>query len=434
MTSRNQAKPADTAMFADAAALCAEGRADLVRRGQSLEGRKRLRQFSLGEVSRWLLAMEPAALRTALDADPTLPQGMREGAQRRFTLEEAVALRDRLAVATADAPRLRRPADVTGKILAVANFKGGVGKTSTAAHLAMAAALEGLRVLVVDVDSQGSLTSIFGGVVADEWGTVFALLARDFAREQRREGRDAALDATLSQAVDVRLTDIVQSTHWPTIDLIGAQLNLYWAEFQIPVWRLGLRRWRLWEALGNGLAEEAIGVYDLVILDTPPALGYLTLNALAAADILIVPFGASFLEFDSTGRFFDMIHATFASIEQSESAMAAAAGLGGVAFEWDSVKALITRYDPHQQAEMAQLIEAYLGDLLCRHRQEHTVLVGQAAEHVDTIYDASPQDFNRETYARGRETFDRTWAEMRGLIDSAWRLDRHRRATPRADG
>ncbi|NBC95279.1 MAG: AAA family ATPase, partial [Deinococcus-Thermus bacterium] len=244
MTSRNQAKPADTAMFADAAALCAEGRADLVRRGQSLEGRKRLRQFSLGEVSRWLLAMEPAALRTALDADPTLPQGMREGAQRRFTLEEAVTLRDRLTVATADAPRLRRPADVAGKILAVANFKGGVGKTSTAAHLAMAAALEGLRVLVVDVDSQGSLTSIFGGVVADEWGTVFALLARDFAREQRREGRDAALDATLSQAVDVRLTDIVQSTHWPTIDLIGAQLNLYWAEFQIPVWRLGLRRWR----------------------------------------------------------------------------------------------------------------------------------------------------------------------------------------------
>jgi chromosome partitioning protein len=51
--------------------------------------------------------------------------------------------------------------------------------------------------------------------------------------------------------------------------------------------------------------------YDLVFLDTPPALGYLTINGLAASDILLVPLGASFLEFDSTGRFFDMLHATF---------------------------------------------------------------------------------------------------------------------------
>jgi chromosome partitioning protein len=56
-----------------------------------------------------------------------------------------------------------------------------------------------------------------------------------------------------------------------------------------------------------------------VVLDTPPALGYLTINALAAADILLVPLGASFLEFDSTGRFFDMLHATFASIEEART-------------------------------------------------------------------------------------------------------------------
>ena len=64
---------------------------------------------------------------------------------------------------------------------AIANFKGGVGKTSMAAHLAMSAALDGYRVLVVDLDSQGSMTSIFGGRVADEWDTVFPLIARDYA-------------------------------------------------------------------------------------------------------------------------------------------------------------------------------------------------------------------------------------------------------------
>lgn len=61
-----------------------------------------------------------------------------------------------------------RPEGAKAKIVAVANFKGGVGKTSTAAHLAMSAALDGYRVLVIDLDSQGSMTSIFGGKVEDE--------------------------------------------------------------------------------------------------------------------------------------------------------------------------------------------------------------------------------------------------------------------------
>ena len=80
--------------------------------------------------------------------------------------------------------------------------------------------------------------------------------------------------------------------------------------------------------------------YDLVILDTPPALGYLTINGLTAADILLVPLGASFLEFDSTGRFFDMLHSTFASIEDGENMAARALGRPEIRFEWDAVRAV----------------------------------------------------------------------------------------------
>jgi chromosome partitioning protein len=83
-------------------------------------------------------------------------------------------------------PRACRP-----RCVAVANFKGGVGKTSTAAHLAMSAALDGYKVLVIDLDSQGSMTSIFGGKVEDEWGTVFPLLARHYARHLQAENRAA---------------------------------------------------------------------------------------------------------------------------------------------------------------------------------------------------------------------------------------------------
>lgn len=414
----------DVDSFAYAASLCAQGRAALASRGQAPDGRKRLRRFGLNEIARWFVPMEPAALRAAIDADPDLPRGERNGSRLSFSLDEVIRLR-RHFVAEGFAPELlRRPPGQAAKILAIANFKGGVGKTSTAAHLAMAAGLEGLRVLVIDLDSQGSLTSIFGGVIEDEWQTIFPLIARDFARENRRETPHATLDPMLEETLRLTAADIIQPTHWSSIDLIGAQINLYWAEFQIPVWRMELRRWRLWEALTRALEDDGLlQTYDLIILDTPPALGYLTVNALTAADLILVPVGASFLEFDSTGRFFDMIHATFASIERSENAAAEAAGLARMAFEWDNVRVLVTRYDPQQQSEMVTLIGAYLGEFLCDHRQEQTVLVGQAAETVNGVYEAEPQDFNRETYVRGRETFDRMWAEVRMMIDEAWRSE-----------
>jgi chromosome partitioning protein len=281
----------------------------------------------------------PAHFRRVLRQNPDLPQGTTEteGGAKWFTLDEVLRLRAHFAAEGSKSKSYLpyRPEGLPAKIVAVANFKGGVGKTSTAAHLAMSAALDGYRVLVVDLDSQGSMTSIFGGRVADEWQTAFPLLARHYAEYQRAENRarqgrgDApqALDETLSEALETGVPDLVQTTHWPNIDLIGAQLDLYWAEFQIPVWRMAGRGWKLWEALGDRLAQDGVlDRYDIVVLDTPPALGYLTINALAAADILLVPLGASFLEFDSTGRFFDMLHATFSSIEESENIAARALG------------------------------------------------------------------------------------------------------------
>ena len=136
------------------------------------------------------------------------------------------------------------------------------------------------------------------------------------------------MDDTLTEALGVGTRDLIKSTHWPNIDLIGAQLNLYWAEFQIPVWRMAGRGWKLWDALTDRLeADGVLDTYDLIFIYTPPALCYLTINGLAAADILLVPLGASFLEFDSTGRFFDMIYSTFASIEEGENARRRSLGL-----------------------------------------------------------------------------------------------------------
>ncbi|MFE3838674.1 AAA family ATPase [Pseudogemmobacter sonorensis] len=428
--------PATTGLFANLAAACARGRDDLAARGLDDQGTRRLREFSTWEITRYLIPVATAHFRRVLKANPNLPQGRAqvEGGTRWFTLDEVLRLR---AFFAAEGNKSKeylpwRPKGLPAKLVAVANFKGGVGKTSTAAHLAMSAALDGYKVLVIDLDSQGSMTSIFGGRVKDEWQTVFPLLARHYARHLHAENAvrldrgepPIPVDETLAEALKLGADDVIQNTHWPNIDLIGAQLNLYWAEFQIPVWRMQARRWKLWDALTEVLAEDGVlDRYDLVILDTPPALGYLTINGLAAADILLVPTGASFLEFDSTGRFFDMLHSTFSSIEEGENLAARALGRAELHFEWDAVRAVVTRFDGAQQAEMAALMQVWMGRNLATVRQGFTALIGQAAEQVAGIYEADYRDFNRETYIRGRETFDDTYAMVKRLLIGSWRRD-----------
>ncbi|QPM92336.1 AAA family ATPase [Pseudooceanicola algae] len=427
-------EPINTTRFAKAANFAARGRDDLARRGYAPDGQKRLRKFSTWEVCKYLIPVAPAHMRRVLKSHPDLPQGTGDGNSKWFTLDEVLRLRDHFAAEGDPNREYRawRPKGLPAKVVAVANFKGGVGKTSTAAHLAMSAALDGYKVLVIDLDSQGSMTSIMGGKVEDEWQTAFPLLARDYAMHLQQENtvREAAgqpaipFDETLTEALTVSPRNLIQKTHWPNIDLIGAQLNLYWSEFQVPVWRMQARSWPLWDALQNALSDGGLlDDYDVVFLDTPPALGYLTINALSAADILLVPLGASFLEFDSTGRFFDMIYSTFASIEEGENRIRRQDGLPEMRFEWDAVRALITRFDSAQQTDLANVIQAYFGDFMTTYRQEVTAMVGQAGEQVSGIYETDYRDFNRETYVRGRETFDRTWAEVKQVILGTWWRD-----------
>ena len=432
---------AGTRDFAAIAEACRRGREDLAARGLNAAGAKSLRLFSTWEITKYLIPVAAQHFRRVLRQNPDLPQGRAEteGGARWFTLDEVLRLRAHFGQEGSKAKEYLpyRPAGLPAKVVAVANFKGGVGKTSTAAHLAMSAALDGYRVLVIDLDSQGSMTSIFGARIEDEWGTVFPLIARHYAEHLRGENQrrvdrgeaPVALDDMLSEALKMGAADLIRPTHWPNIDLIGAQLNLYWAEFQIPVWRMQARGWKLWDALSGMLAAEGVlDRYDIVFLDTPPALGYLTINGLAAADILLVPLGASFLEFDSTGRFFDMLHSTFRSIEEGENVAARALGRPELSFEWDAVRAVVTRYDAAQQAEMAGLIQAYMGRTLSPWRQDFTALIGQAGESVHGIYEADYRDFNRETYVRGRATFDQTYAGLKELLLGAWRRDELARA------
>ena len=428
--------PAGTDGFAAIAEACRRGRDDLAGRGLDEAGQKQLRLFSTWEITKYLIPVAPAHFRRVLRQNPDLPQGRSEteGGARWFTLDEVLRLRAHFGAEGSKAKEYLpyRPAGLPAKIVAVANFKGGVGKTSTAAHLAMSAALDGYRVLVVDLDSQGSMTSVFGARVADEWETVFPLIARHYAAHLRSENqrRDRPgrgppaprrhADRGAGAFAARRRARHALAQHRPHRRAAEPLL------VGVPDPGLahgGARLAALGRAEGCAGRAGVLSDYDLVFLDTPPALGYLTINGLSAADILLVPLGASFLEFDSTGRFFDMLHATFASIEDGENMAARALGRPETAFEWDAVRAVLTRYDAGQQTEMAALIGAYLGTTLSPSRQDFTALIGQAGESASGIYEADYRDFNRETYARGRATFDETYAAFKRLLVGIWRRE-----------
>jgi chromosome partitioning protein len=150
------------------------------------------------------------------------------------------------------------------RIIALVNQKGGVGKSTTAVNLGAALAVEGRRVLVVDCDPQGNTTTGFG-------------------IEKHALQRDVYNVLMQEASID----DVAQRTEIPTLTLIPATINLAGAEIELVS---GLsRETRLRQALAP-VAQR----YDYVLIDCPPSLGLLTINALTAAEELIIPVQAEY--------------------------------------------------------------------------------------------------------------------------------------------
>ena len=150
-----------------------------------------------------------------------------------------------------------------GRVIAIANQKGGVGKTTTAINLAVALAESGRRILLVDLDPQGNATS---GVTRAE-----------DARAVRTEGK------TIYEALigGEPLDNVIRQVR-PTLFLAPAGDDLVGAEIELVTMEGRERRLR-------ALLEPVVADYNYVLIDTPPSLGILTLNALVAADAVLVP-------------------------------------------------------------------------------------------------------------------------------------------------
>ncbi len=395
---------------------------------------KTLRRFSSWEVAELVFRMNPSTLRGRLAADPTLPQGLVEedGRQRWYALDEINELRRRLRI-NKQSLMPRRPAGKRPIRAAIANFKGGAGKSTVALHFAHAAALDGYRVLAVDFDPQATLSHSMGlSDVAEEF-TVWGIMARDLIHETQRmnassrgaESGSALPERRLPASVtgmgldELRITDFIKPTCWPTIDLIPSCANAAFVEFASAQYRHLNPEWSFFAAVSRYLDALPDDSYDIIIFDCPPAIGYQSMNAVFAADVLYVPSGPGYWEYDSTTSFIGQLAEALEDLGRFRGAVPAGTDPEK---HFADIKFLLTRFEPNNDLHRA--MQTAFGNVFKSHVTQHPIEMTRAVEQsgrfLSSIYEMDYRNMTRETWRRARASFDRAYEEFRDTLVGAW--------------
>jgi len=356
---------------------------------------KTMRTFSPSETAK-LIGIGEAYLRQIAAEMPDL-SASQSGGRRSYSVDDIHAIRKHLDQGARGARRYlpyRREGEAL-QVVAVMNFKGGSGKTTTSAHLAQYLALRGYRVLAIDLDPQASLSALFGHQPELDVGpneTLYGAIRYD--DEQRP------------------VAEIVRGTYIPDLHIIPGNLELMEFEHDTP--RALMRRapgdTLFFARIGQAIAQVQ-NFYDVVVIDCPPQLGYLTLSALTAATSVLVTVHPQMLDVMSMNQFLAMTGDLLSEI-----------GRAGARSDYHWMRYLVTRFEPSDgpQNQMVAFLRSIFGENVLNHPMLKSTAISDAGLTNQTLFEVERTLFTRSTYDRALEAMTNVNAEIEGLIKKAW--------------
>ncbi len=359
---------------------------------------KPLRSFQAAEAAK-LLGVKSGYLRNlSLEGKGPAPAVTSSG-RRSYTAEQVQELRAYLD--ETGRPSRRYVPHRRGKehlqVIAVVNFKGGSGKTTTAAHLAQHLALGGHRVLAVDLDPQASLSALHGFQPEFDLGpneTLYAAIRYD----------DAARP----------LRDLIRRTNFPGLDIVPANIELMEFEYETPralTGREGDSTGPIFFARLDAALASVADDYDVVVIDCPPQLGYLTMAALCTATSVLIPVHPQMLDVMSMCQFLLMLGDVLTHLKDAG---------GNMHYDW--LRYLITRHEPGDspQTQMVGFMRSLFGSHVLNHPMLKSVAISDASITKQTLYEIERRQFTPSTYDRAMECLDAVNGEIEVLIHAAW--------------
>lgn len=351
------------------------------------DGEKSLRLFPMAEVADLFGVSQSYLKKLHLQGKGVEP--IVSDTRRRFYTAEQM---NQLRAVLGRSPRRRDGEKL--QVVSVVNFKGGSGKTTTAAHLAQFLALKGYRVLALDLDPQASLTTLFGiQPELDNKQSLFEAIRYD---DQRKS-----------------LRDVIERTNFPDLHIVPATLDLQEFEYETPLAMQGPdgRAGRTFYTRISSALAEVEDEYDVVVIDCPPQLGYLTLAALTTATAVLITIHPQMLDVMSMSQFLLMLGGILKGIEEA-----------GVKVSLDWFRYLITRYEPADipQQEMVGFMQSMFARHLLKNAMLKSTAIADAGLTKQTIYEVERASFNSQTYDRARESLDAVNSEIIGMLHQAW--------------
>lgn len=357
------------------------------------DARKVMRNFTSGEVAA-LLGITDSYVRRMHRRGKAPPPKQKRGHRPVYSVEEIQSLRAALAANSRKPEEYqpgRRPGDHL-QIIGVMNFKGGSGKTTTAAHLGQRLALKGYRVLAVDLDPQASFTALHG-------------IQPEFDLEV-----DQSLIAAIWYENARPISSVIRKTYIPNLDIVPGNLELMHFEHETPRWIVNRHPDLFFTRIRDALAEVDDS-YDVVILDCPPQLGFLTMSALAAATGVLVTVHPSMLDVMSMSQFLRM------TSELMDQIARVGADLG---HDW--MRYLLTRYEPADapQTRVAAFLRTMFGESVLNAAVLKSTAIADAGLTKQTLYEVDRSAFHRTTYDRAIESLNAANDEIAQLIQQTW--------------